>query len=306
METREIGKYHILAVDDEKINLDELERILSPEFNVVKAGSGEEALKMANANPPDLALLDARMPGMSGFETLVRLKESHSLRDVPVLMMTGAGDGDEERCIFLGAADYVSKPFKNAIVKSRARTHIKISRQAREIERLGLVDPLTDIPNGKRFDDRAELEWRRCVRERKPISFLMVDIDDFKTFNGTHGHPAGDAMLRDTAKILLGAARRPTDLAARLGGEEFGILLPNTNLPNAIRIAEKIRADIESLRIPGANGENTAATASVGIASIIPAEIDTMKTYMDKAMEHLYRAKADGKNRIYAGETPDS
>jgi diguanylate cyclase (GGDEF)-like protein len=243
-------------VDDEKSNLMVLNSILSPEYTVFTAKSGEEALARAAAEKPDLILLDIIMPGIDGFETLKTLKDSDDCRKIPVIIITGlSGEGDEERGFLLGAVDYITKPFKNAIVKARVKTHIQIVRQIRTIERLGLSDPLTDIPNRRCFDDRLSIEWKRALREKLPIAFMMMDVDKFKNYNDTYGHPQGDLLLKALAKVLESAARRPADLAARLGGEEFGLLLPDATLEAAAVVAEKIRASVEALRVFTADGK---------------------------------------------------
>ncbi|MDR1966452.1 MAG: diguanylate cyclase [Synergistaceae bacterium] len=296
-------KRKILVVDDEKSNLAVLNQILSMEYTVLTARSGEEALKRVEADSPDLILLDIIMPGMDGFQVLVKLKGADHTKNIPVIVITGlSGENNEERGFFLGAVDYITKPFKNAIVKARVRTHMMIVNQMRTIERLGLVDPLTDISNRRSFDDRIDVEWRRCTRENKPISFLMMDIDKFKTYNDTYGHPQGDILLQSMAKLFCASARRPADIVARLGGEEFGILLPETTLDNALAIAEKIRQDVESLQIPTSDGQTmTSATISIGVASIIPGETDIIRNFIEKADEYLYAAKNSGRNRVCSG-----
>ncbi|MDR1651233.1 MAG: diguanylate cyclase [Synergistaceae bacterium] len=297
-----IGKrYKILAVDDERSNLAALSRILSPEYEIITAMSGEDALKTASSASPDLILLDAIMPKMDGFSALVHLKEQEETKNIPVIIMAGlGGENDEERGFFLGAVDYISKPFKNAIVKARVRTHIMIVNQLRAIECLGLIDSLTDIPNRRSFDDRMEVEWRRCVRDQKPMSFLMMDLDNFKIYNDTYGHPQGDVLLREAAKIFSQAARRPSDMAARLGGEEFGVLLSDTDISGALLIAEKIRRDMEALRVPAYDGKTmTSATISIGAATTVPQETDFIKDFIERADEYLYAAKAAGRNVVF-------
>ncbi|MDR3254380.1 MAG: diguanylate cyclase [Synergistaceae bacterium] len=296
-------KYSILAADDERANLAVLNRILSADYTIFTAKSGEEALDRAQKDRPDLILLDIIMPGMSGFDVLAKLKESPHVQNIPVIIITGlSSEEDEERGFFLGAVDYITKPFKNGIVLARVRTHIQIIHQMRMIERLGLIDPLTDIANRRSFDNHIDVEWRRSVREEKPISFLMMDLDKFKSYNDTYGHPQGDVLLKTVAKIFSSAARRPSDLAARLGGEEFGILLPDTDMENALYIAEKIRSDVEVARIPTSDGSATAATISIGAVSTFPQDGDLAKDFLAKADVNLYNAKNGGRNRIYSGE----
>jgi diguanylate cyclase (GGDEF)-like protein len=295
------GDCGILVIDDEKSNLMALNGILSPDYTVFTAKSGREGLNRALADQPDLILLDIVMPGMNGFEVLKALKESEDTRRIPVIVITGLdNEDDEERGFSLGAVDYIGKPFKNTIVKARVKTHMQIVRQIRTIERIGLMDGLTDIPNRRCFDDRFALEWRRALREGRPLSFLMMDLDKFKAYNDTYGHPQGDALLRTVARILSAAAKRPADLAARLGGEEFGLLLPDTPAGAAGEIAERIRASVEAARVPAAGGKIlTKTTMSIGFVSLVPAEQMAPESFIAAADRNLYAAKESGRNRVW-------
>ncbi|MFP3155280.1 diguanylate cyclase [Lachnospiraceae bacterium ZAX-1] len=295
----------ILIVDDEKANLLLLNRILSTEYTVLMAKSGTEALSRAESELPDLILLDIIMPDINGFDVLEKLKKSEITHHIPVIIITGlTSEGDEEKGFFLGAVDYITKPFNNAIVRARVKTHMQIVDQIRTIERLGLFDPLTDIPNRRSFDNHIAIEWRRAIREKSPISFLMMDVDKFKSYNDTYGHPQGDVLLKTIAKIFTSVARRPSDLAARLGGEEFGVLLPDTELEGAFEIAEAIRTEVAATQIPLTEGAGmTSATISIGAISFMPKEGDEAKDFISKADEHLYTAKTTGRNKVYCGET---
>jgi diguanylate cyclase (GGDEF)-like protein len=296
----EKGKNSILIVDDETSNLMVLNKILSEEYMVFTAKSGEEALSRIEADPPDLILMDIVMSGIDGFEVLRRLKEAPETKNIPVMIITGLNnDADEEKGLLLGAVDYIAKPFKNAIVLARVKTHIQIVLQIRMIERLGLVDPLTDIPNRRCFNERLSIEWRRAVRDSQPISFMMMDVDKFKTYNDTYGHPQGDVLLKTIAGIFSAAVHRPGDLAARLGGEEFGILLPETDLAGALQIAEDIRSKVEAVRVPTVDGKTkTRTTISIGVASLIPTKESASEDLISKADELLYKAKESGRNKV--------
>jgi diguanylate cyclase (GGDEF)-like protein len=296
----ETGVYRILAVDDEKSNLMVLNSILAAEYTVCAARTGEDALRLCAEDPPDLILLDIVMPGMDGFEVLRRLKKSPETRMIPVIIVTGLNtDADEEKGLLLGAVDYITKPFKNAIVTARVKTHIQIVHQIRMIERLGLIDPLTNIPNRRCFDDRMGIEWRRAARDGKHLSFLMMDLDNFKDYNDTWGHPQGDTLLKVAARIFAAAARRPGDLAARIGGEEFGVILPDTDLKSAQKVAEEIRSRLESALVFTADGKTeTRATISIGVASLIPTNDALIADFISTADRRLYAAKGSGRNRI--------
>lgn len=221
------GKFTILIVDDERSNIDVLMHILKPDYGVRIAKSGSSALKVAREHQPDLILLDVLMPDMSGFDVLRELKESDQTRHIPAIFVTGLSKvEDEERGFHAGAVDYIVKPFNHAIVKARVETHLKIIKQMRMIERLGMIDALTDIANRRSFDNQLLIEWRRAIRENACISLLILDVDHFKRYNDTHGHPQGDRLLQSLGRIIAGSLKRSTDLGARLGGEEFAVILP--------------------------------------------------------------------------------
>lgn len=296
----EQDKYSILVVDDEKSSLLVLSTILSPFYNVFTAKSWEETLIRVQEDPPDLVLMDIVMPGIDGFEVLRRLKENPDTRGIPVIIITGLdSEANEEKGFLLGAVDYITKPFKNPIVLARVNTHIQIVRQMRMIERLGLIDPLTNIPNRRCFDDHLGVEWRRAVREKRSLSFLMMDIDKFKDYNDTYGHPQGDVLLKTLALIFTASARRPGDLSARIGGEEFGVLLPDTALKSALEIAEEIRSRVEAARIIAPDGKTeTHITISIGVVSEIPGVDNIPADFISRADKLLYAAKAGGRNRV--------
>ena len=173
--------------------------------------------------------------------------------------------------------------------------------QMRIIEKLSITDALTGLSNRRNFENTFNREWRLAVRNKKPISFLMIDADKFKTYNDTYGHPQGDKLLIALSSVLKRALHRPSDLPGRLGGEEFGILLPNTDLTGAVHVGELIRAEVEKLRIKVAEtGKITTCTVSIGAASIVPTTGDSYEKIMKIADEHLYSAKENGRNRVYS------
>jgi diguanylate cyclase (GGDEF)-like protein len=293
------AKYRVLAVDDEKSNLMVLCRILALEYTILTAKSGTEALNRAVKYHPDLILLDIIMPDINGFDVLVKLKESDETSHIPVIIITGlSSEDDEEKGFRLGAVDYITKPFKSDIVRARVNTHIQIIRHIRTIEKLGFMDGLTDIPNRRSFDDRIGIEWGRAMRDKRWLSFLMMDIDHFKTYNDTYGHPQGDMLLQTLARILSGEAKRSTDFVARMGGEEFGMLLPDTTHTGSMEVAEKVRSRIEAAQIPTVNGILTRVTISIGVVSVIPSEDMKLQDFIAKADASLYTAKKIGRNRI--------
>ncbi len=292
--------FSILIVDDEKSNIDVLSGILRPHYKVYIAKSGTEAVKRAKANKPDLILLDIIMPEMDGFEVLSIMKEDDATRDIPIIFITGLNSvNDEERGFFLGAVDYITKPFNHSIVKARVKNHLQIVKQMRTIERLGLIDALTEIPNRRSFNSKLKSSWETAVKTNSPISLIAIDVDDFKKYNDKYGHPQGDALLFNIAQVMKKSLFRGTDFIARIGGEEFSVLLPNTDLQGAVEIAKRIHCNVNKTKICNSR-DNTisSCTVSIGVSSFCPDEDSEIKVLVERADELLYTAKANGKNRV--------
>ena len=312
----ELEKFKILIVDDSRFNLEILSRILSaaaaetndpdyPQYTIAMASSGPEAIEKVVAEKPDLILLDIIMPGMSGFDVLEIFKKNDETRGIPVIIISGLADeNDEEKGLLLGAVDYITKPFKNSIVIARVKTHLKIVEQMRIIERLSIIDQLTNIPNRRYFDNRINSEWKRAVREKLDISILMIDVDHFKNFNDTYGHQQGDVVLKEVASAIKTTLKRPSDIVARWGGEEFVVLLINTDINGAMVVAEQIRYNIENLEVQNLADRSSPlrVTASVGASSVAPTVGSLTEVAVGEADKALYDAKESGRNRVCAAE----
>lgn len=174
-----------------------------------------------------------------------------------------------------------------------------------ELQRLAVTDPLTGIANRRRLLDGLEKEWRRSSRYAKPLSLILLDVDDFKRYNDGHGHPAGDECLRRVGQIVRDTVFRPADLAGRYGGEEFGVVLAETNAEGALCVAERIRAAVEGLAIPHPGSRVVGhVTVSLGVASLVPGRHTSPTELIALADQALYRAKAEGRNRV-ARHRPD-
>ena len=181
-------------------------------------------------------------------------------------------------------------------------THHKQSEDA--LQRAAMVDPLTKIANRRHFDSFLEKEWQRAMRSGQPLSLVVLDVDHFKLYNDTLGHPAGDACLQQVAQAIASHALRPTDLAARYGGEEFVILFAETDADAAHLLAESIRAHIESLQIPHPRSTTSAwLTVSIGVATIHPHQLDNTESLFVAADRAMYAAKEGGRNQVQATRT---
>ncbi len=297
----------VLVVDDEPSNIQALARVIKDDCRVQVANNGEKALAIATGEaPPDLILLDVQMPDLDGYEVCRRLKKDSRAHTIPVIFVTAhASPTDEEQGLLLGAVDFIAKPFYPAIVRARVRTHLSLKRKADLLERISLLDGLTNLPNRRQFDDRLDMEQRRARREETPLSVIMLDIDHFKAINDTFGHGSGDDCLQKVAWAVDRNVERPADLVARYGGEEFVALLPGTDADGAAHQAERFRRTVADLALP--HPRSSAAdvvTISLGVATLTPAgaAAESAADLLERADKALYAAKNGGRNRYVVAD----
>jgi len=313
-------KGSILVVDDTLDNLRLLNDLLTRAGYLVRpVPNGKMALSTAQADLPDLVLLDVMMPGMDGFEVCQQLKADEKTAEVPVIFLSALSDlMDKVKAFSAGGVDYIIKPFQAEEVLMRVHTHITIrhlqqsleeknaqleleiserKRAQEELERLASTDPLTNMFNRRRFFMLAEAEFRKAIRYNRPLSVLVFDIDFFKKVNDTYGHGMGDQALIHIAHLTRICAR-DADVAARLGGEEFAVLLPETSRVDGRRAAERLRQMIEKTPLQ-VNGQEVPLTVSIGVADNYlepaPDRFDQILTWADRA---LYIAKDIGRNQV--------
>lgn len=292
-------KPKVLVVDDEKANLKILSDLLQDEAQIHLAKCGEQALQKAERLKPDLILLDVIMPDLDGFEVIRRLKEDVNTKMIPVIFVTGLSDlSFEEKGLNLGACDYILKPFHSIIVKARVKLHLQLVKQRQMLERLALIDPLTAIANRRKYEEMLDIEWRAAMRANSQLSIAMIDIDNFKLFNDTFGHAAGDEVLEKVARMLSEQFSRARDFVARYGGEEFVVILPNTDKEGAQSIANRCRFAIENMAISHPESLHKCVTISMGGVSIVPSMNVTRDSVLAKADQLLYKAKQLGRNKV--------
>lgn len=328
-------KQNILIVDDQRANLLALEAILEDlDMNIIKATSGNEALKLILQHNISLVLLDVQMPGINGFEVAELMKQKKSTQDIPIIFITAISK--EEKYIFKGyengAVDYIYKPIKNEILKSKVKVFLKLNKQRRlienktivledkikeleqtkkelneaneKLERLANIDGLTQISNRRSFDQRLKKEYLRLSRTKQPLSLLLIDIDYFKRYNDRYGHQAGDDCLKKVATKISEATKRPADFTARYGGEEFSVILPETNNQGAITVAEEIRKGVQSLQILNEDPKVCDfITVSIGVETLYPETNVHYETIIGLADKALYKAKEKGRNRVLSLST---
>jgi len=292
-------KANLLLVDDEASNIQVLSETLRKDYTVFFALSGARALQAVRDQNIDLILLDIEMPGMDGFEVLQRLKLDDRTRDIPVIFVTSRDDiEDETRGLKMGAVDYVSKPFRPAVVQARINTHLALKRQRELLEQYALIDGLTEVGNRRRFGDALQQRWRTLARSESPIGLLMLDIDHFKDYNDHYGHAAGDRCLQRVAACLSNSFSRAEDVVCRYGGEEFAVIVSADNGRSFRDHLQQLVDAVAALRIDHAkSGTAEHLTISGGAIRTRPNPASSVDQLIETADKLLYQAKKEGRNR---------
>ncbi len=303
----------ILVVDDIALNRKLQKTYLeSVGYQVVIAVDGADALQRIGEESPDLILLDVMMPKMNGFQVCRRLKSLDSTRFIPIIMVTALNEvEDKVQGIEAGADDFISKPFNKLELLARVKSLLRIKHLHDELElkikeleiaqskliQLAITDGLTGLHNYRYFKEQLSQEITRAKRHNTNVSIAMIDIDYFKNYNDTHGHPAGDLILKTIADLLRNNIRK-IDVAARYGGEEFALILAETDKQAAGFVANKIKNLIERQKFDYEETQpNGKLTISMGIATF-PEDAMTPDELVKMADQRLYCAKKAGRNRV--------
>ncbi len=293
----------VLVIDDDRLNRVALAELLQSDCRVLMARDGATGLDTLARETVSLVLLDVSMPGMDGYEVLHAIRSDDATRDLPVIFITGMSDAaDEERGLLLGAADFVHKPIRPAIVRARVMAHLRLAQQRNELSALASIDGLTGIANRRSFDEALDRAIRQASRSGESLALGLFDVDHFKQYNDRYGHNAGDEALRNVAGHLQAFERRAGDLAARYGGEEFVLLLPGCS--DLEKVMNTVRQSISNARIPHA-GSTTAGWLTVSGGGVMVPSVSpgSARETLELADQLLYRAKADGRDRVLVGTT---
>jgi diguanylate cyclase (GGDEF)-like protein len=277
-----------------------LVRVLAADYEIVAATGGREALRIAEHSEPSLILLDVEMPETDGYEVCRSLQASPLTRDIPVIFVTGRNDeADEIEGLGVGAVDYITKPFSEAIVRARVRTHIELKRYRDLLRDRSYQDGLTGIANRLRFDEFLVQQVEVAAHSGRPLALILADVDHFKRFNDRYGHLAGDDCLRRVASAMRLGVRAAADLVARYGGEEFVCVLPDADAGTAAIVAERLRQQIAALAIPHLGGVGSGyVSLSLGVAHVAAGVATSVGELLSRADRALYRAKEEGRDRV--------
>jgi diguanylate cyclase (GGDEF)-like protein len=290
-------KGKVLIVDDAPDTLDIIQKLLSFEgYEVILATTGEEGVKKVEEEKPDVVLMDISLPGIDGTEALKRIRTINPIQSV-IMLTAFATVENAIQALKEGASDFVKKPFENehlihivnqALQKSRTVTEKE--KLEEEVRRLSITDDLTGLYNHRHFFKTLESELTRMRRQKTSLSLLMLDVDNFKRYNDTHGHVEGDRVLKKIGEIIKHSIRHNVDSGYRYGGDEFASLLIGASLEQALTIAERIRLTIEE-----AGFEDI--TVSVGLAEF--QDGFDLERFVKSADDAMYVAKHSGGNRVY-------
>jgi diguanylate cyclase (GGDEF)-like protein len=299
----EEARARVLIVDD-SVEVHRLlhVRLKHDEMEFESAYSGEEGYQKAVDWQPALILMDLDMRSADGLETLKRLKNDPRTRAIPVIVISASQVPQHKVAAFdLGAVDYITKPFEIIELRVRTKSALRLHQLLQLLAQRAQIDGLTGLWNRAFFDRRWHEEYARSQRHSHPLAVAMIDIDHFKGVNDAHGHPMGDSVLQGVARILRRELRQ-SDLPCRYGGEEFVLVMPDTNAHDAAVMCERIRQAVGDAR--WGRAKDMVITASIGVAGCDGAAAISSEEWVEAADKNLYAAKRSGRNRVVVSTVP--
>jgi two-component system cell cycle response regulator len=303
-----VARAVLLVDDDELVRAHLTELVRAAGFEVHSAADGSAALAFLEQHFTPIVITDLNMPAMDGLALCRAIRQQAWPGYVYVLLLTvHDGESDILAGLEAGADDYLSKRSSAAQLVARLHTAQRIlgleqalKSEVEDKRRQSLTDPLTGAHNRRYFDQHLQRDFKGAQRGGGPLSLLMLDIDHFKRINDRFGHPAGDAVLQEVVRRIAMCLPRETDWCARVGGEEFVIVLGNTPLAGAAQVAERIRETIGGVPLPTPVGP-IAGTASIGVVEFQPGashELISVESLMHELDSNMYVSKLNGRNRV--------
>jgi two-component system cell cycle response regulator len=296
----------VLLVEDNESDAELVRHFLKDlPLRVERLANGADAVELCQTGRVDLMLLDLLLPGLNGFEVCRQVKGSEKGKDLPIVVITCLEDMDSRlKCIELQTDDFLVKPIVGRELQARVKILLEKKKQLdrlrshyEEALNSAVVDWLTGLYNHGYFKRFLDLEIKKSLRQRYPVTLIMIDVDNFKAVNDAYGHPTGDVILQELAQVVRKAVRE-VDLVARYGGDEFAIVLPYSDGHGALRVAHRINEAIKTYGFsPKASARKTHLTVSMGVAGY-PEDAVHVDELIHSADQRLYEAKTRGKNQI--------
>ena len=296
----------VLLVEDNESDAELVRHLLKDlPLRIERLANGADAVELCQTGRVDLMLLDLLLPGLNGFEVCRQVKGSEKGKDLPIVVITCLEDMDSRlKCIELQTDDFLVKPIVGRELQARVKILLEKKKQLdrlrshyEEALNSAVVDWLTGLYNHGYFKRFLDLEIKKSLRQRYPVTLIMIDVDNFKAVNDAYGHPTGDVILQELAQVVRKAVRE-VDLVARYGGDEFAIVLPYSDGHGALRVAHRINEAIKTYGFsPKASARKTHLTVSMGVAGY-PEDAVHVDELIHSADQRLYEAKTRGKNQI--------
>ena len=291
----------LMVIDDSKENLSLMKALFESDYQVVTFDDPAESITYAQQGAVDLVLLDVNMPSMHGYDACTQFKSNPLTSQIPIIFVTALSSTENEaKGLSLGAVDYVTKPVNLVILRARVRNHMESVYYRKQLEILSSVDGLTGLANRRSLDSMLQLHYNSTQRFGFNMTLMMIDIDDFKSYNDRYGHVQGDDCLKRIATCLK-AQCRETDFVGRYGGEEFVMVLPDTDLEGGLTMANKLLKAVRKLT-KTKDEQSAKVTISIGLSvfngRVNSEEQHTVNSLIELADEQLYKAKRSGKNKV--------
>ena len=297
---KKLGKLKVLVVEDSKVAIKAITIYLEDiGVHPLIAETGSAAVELYRNERPDIILLDIILPDISGYDVAKQIRKLQGKDDwTAIIFLSVMSDAEDlARGIEVGGDDYLMKPVGRVVLQAKVTAMYRLVRMQRalvklteqlntanqELQRISMTDGLTGIANRRLFNEMLVREWRRCIRIKKPMSIVMVDVDYFKKYNDKYGHQAGDDCLKVVAKEVARAAPRASDLAARFGGEEFAMILGETDEGGARWVANRIRQHVAGLKVMHEDSPHHFVTVSCGVCSVLPSDDSSVEKLVKSA-----------------------
>ncbi|PSJ61846.1 PleD family two-component system response regulator [Kumtagia ephedrae] len=297
----------VLLVDERPSSSERIGRFLAGQAELDVVSDPQAGFFQAAEAPYECMLISTAFANYDPLRLCSQIRSLDRTRFVPIILLADTGEENRiVRGLELGINDYLVRPIDRQELTARLRTQVKRKRYNDELRasvaqtiEMAVTDALTGLHNRRYLDSHLKTLFDRAVSRRRPLSMMITDLDRFKSINDTHGHDGGDDVLREFARRLRKNVRG-IDLACRYGGEEFVIVMPDTEASVAEKVAERIRAEIERHPFPvGKTGQTIALTISVGVSSVLRGP-DAVEDLIKRADLALYEAKSGGRNRVVA------